>query len=65
MTKHVLDRPRATTATRAGRYLETDRQQGLHPATRQLIRRERPAEGDEASGLRNFLRIERGGEGRG
>lgn len=62
MTKHVLDRPRATTAARAGRYLETDRQQGLHPATRQLVRRERREDGDSA-GLRNFLRIERTGEG--
>lgn len=64
MTKHVLDRPRAATATRASRYLETERQEGLHPATRQLVRRQRRAEDDHASGLRNFLRIERGGEGR-
>lgn len=64
MSKHVLDRPRAPATSRASRYLEADRQQGLHPATRQLVRRQRGEAEGQASGLRNFIRIERDGEGR-
>lgn len=62
MTRHVLDRPRAPAASRAQRYLEAERRDGLHPATRQLIRRDRP---EGASRTRAFLKIAResGSEG--
>jgi hypothetical protein len=62
MTKHVLDRARTTGDSRTRSYLEAERREGLHPATKALIRRERPA---SASKTRAFLTIARKGEGRG
>lgn len=61
MSKHILDRPHAAAPTRAARYLEAERREALHPATRDLIRRPRP-EGAERQ--QHFLRIERQGEGK-
>lgn len=61
MTRHALDRPRATAATRTRSYLETERRAGLHPATRELIRRDRP---DSGQRVKQFLKIARQGDDR-
>jgi hypothetical protein len=58
MSRHVLDRARTPTANRAQRYLEAERREGLHPATRALIRRGRP---EGAARIRAFLRLARTG----
>lgn len=61
MTRHALDRPRATAATRIRSYLEAERREGLHPSTRELIRRDRPESGQR---IMHFLRIARHGDDR-
>jgi len=45
MTRHVLDRPRATAPSRTRVYLDPERREGPHPATRALIRRDRTESG--------------------
>lgn len=60
MTKHVLDRPRAADVTRAQKFLTPERREGLHPATKSLVRRGR-AEG--AARTQAFLKIAKAGEG--
>lgn len=56
MSRHVLDRPRTHTATRAQKFLEAARREGLHPAALALHRRPRPLSG---SRMLEFLRIDR------
>lgn len=58
MSRHVLDRPRTAAPDRAQRYLEAERREGLHPATRALLKRERPETGSKT---RAFVKIERSG----
>ena len=62
MTKHVLDRPRATGDSRTRTYLAAERREGLHPATKALIRRPRP---DTGARTRAFLAIDRKGDAEG
>lgn len=62
MSKHVLDRSRTPSQTRAQKYLEAERRDGLHPATRALVRRARP---DGAARTRAFLTIARKGQAEG
>jgi hypothetical protein len=61
MTKHVLDRPRAADASRAQKFIDASRREGVHPATKTLIRRSR-TEGSSRTSA--FLRIAREGEGK-
>lgn len=58
MSRHVLDRTRTPATDRAQRYLEAERREGLHPATRTLLKRERPETGAKT---RAFVKIERSG----
>jgi hypothetical protein len=59
MTKHVLDRPRKAAPSRTRVFLETERREGLHPATRSLLRRERS---EMPSRIKRFIAIARTGE---
>jgi hypothetical protein len=61
MTNHVLDRSRAADTTRAQTYLAPERREGLHPATRALVRRKRT---EGAARTQAFVKIARGGEGK-
>lgn len=58
MSRHVLDRSRTPSETRAQKFLEAEKREGLHPATRSLIRRARPA---DPARTRAFLKIARAG----
>ncbi len=60
MAKHVLDRPRRTAPVSVKTFMNTDRHDGLHPASRALIKRERP---DMQARIRRFIQIARAGEG--
>ena len=62
MSRHVLDRPRTPSDTRVQKFLEAERREALHPATRSLIRRARPA---DPGRTRAFLKIARAGSAEG
>ncbi|MCQ0969018.1 hypothetical protein MLD63_01030 (plasmid) [Paracoccus sp. TK19116] len=61
MTRHLSDKPRETGAARMREYTRQERENGRHPSTVALHERPRSA-GDGNRKLREFTRIDRGGE---
>lgn len=60
MTRHIIDQePRTGNGGRLKPYVAIEREQGLHPATRELIRRPADSTGKNRR-MKEFLRIERG-----
>ena len=61
MTRHVSDKPRDTGPARMREYTRQEREEGRHPSTAALHERPRSS-GEGNRKLREFARIDRGGE---